>query len=115
VMSEPKIEMLAADQTRTNAGFRQSGEANGLRTTPEHTGARSPKGRPNRTIVREPGREALRYTAIASVRQNSRTTRTVHATAPVTCAGRPVHHHLGAPIRPCSTLSANGCARPWPA
>jgi hypothetical protein len=32
VMSEPKIEIVAADQTRTNAAFDQSGEANGLRT-----------------------------------------------------------------------------------
>ena len=32
VMSEPKIETVAADQTRTKAWFCQSGDANGLRT-----------------------------------------------------------------------------------
>ena len=35
-MSEPKIEIVAAPQTRRNAAFRQSGEPNGLRTRAEH-------------------------------------------------------------------------------
>ena len=32
VISEPKIEMVAADHMRTNALFDQSGDAKGLRT-----------------------------------------------------------------------------------
>ena len=32
VISDPKMEMVAAVQTRTNASLRQSGEAKGLRT-----------------------------------------------------------------------------------
>ena len=32
VTSDPKIEIVAAPQTRTKAWLRQSGEANGLRT-----------------------------------------------------------------------------------
>jgi hypothetical protein len=32
VISEPKIEIVAADQTRTNALFCQIGELKGLRT-----------------------------------------------------------------------------------
>jgi len=37
VINEPKIEIVAAPQTRMKAWLRQSGEANGLRTRPEHT------------------------------------------------------------------------------
>jgi hypothetical protein len=37
VMSEPKMEMVAAPQTRTKAWLRQSGDANGLRTMAEHS------------------------------------------------------------------------------
>jgi len=36
VTSEPKIEIVAAPQTRTNAEIRQSRERNGLRTRREH-------------------------------------------------------------------------------
>ena len=36
VISDPKIEIVAADQTRTNAGLRQSEEAKRVRTVTEH-------------------------------------------------------------------------------
>ena len=39
VMSDPKIEMLAAAQTRTKAWLLQRGEANGFRTSAQHSGA----------------------------------------------------------------------------
>ena len=60
VISEPKIEIVAADHTRTNALFCQSGEAKGC--------ARG--AQPTRPIASQTG---LRYTSPASVRQNSRT------------------------------------------
>ena len=37
VMSDPKIDMVAADQTRTKAWLAHSGDEKGLRTTAEHT------------------------------------------------------------------------------
>ncbi len=41
VMSDPKIEIVAADQTRMKAWFCQSAEANGLRTMAEHSAPRA--------------------------------------------------------------------------
>jgi hypothetical protein len=46
VMSEPKIDTVAADQTRTKAWFDHSGEAKGFRTTAQHTSAQMRRRRP---------------------------------------------------------------------
>jgi hypothetical protein len=43
VMSDPKIEIVAADHTRTNAWLRQSGGPNGLRTMAEPTSPWTPR------------------------------------------------------------------------
>jgi hypothetical protein len=53
-MSDPKIEMVAALQTRRNAAFRQSGLLNGLRTRAEHIAQVAGLARP------EDARAALR-------------------------------------------------------
>ncbi len=68
VISEPKIEMLAAVQTRTKALLLQSGDVKGLRTNAEHTVRRVPP---------DPALHCAR-----SVRQNSRTTRTGRGAPP---------------------------------
>ena len=72
VMSEPKIEMLAAVHTRTKALLLQSGDEKGFRTNAEPT---STSG-----VRRVPADPALH--SARSVRQNSRTTGPV--TAPAT-------------------------------
>ena len=51
VISEPKIETVAAVQTRAKAAFRQSREWNGLRTIAEHTRRRAAADGP-RTVDR---------------------------------------------------------------
>jgi hypothetical protein len=64
------MEIVAADQTRTKAELRQSGDMKGLRTVGQGTGPRSgPFDRSRCETV-------VRYTACASVRQNPRPTRT---------------------------------------
>ena len=96
VMSEPKIETVAAVQTRTKAALRQSGEANGLRTSAEHSGRID--GLPGAT-----GR--LRYTP----RCLGASEPAHHPARPSTGAGR--HHPTESRPGPCSTPSASGCAR----
>ena len=95
VMSEPKIEIVAADQTRTNAGC-----ARAARRT-DCARWRSIAG------VGRPSCEALRYTPPASVRQNPRTTR------PSTRVASPIRSTTRQESRPgpCSTPSASACAR----
>jgi hypothetical protein len=91
VMSDPKTDTVAADQTRTKAWLAHSGDEKGLRTTAEHTShgrrraggrASATRGAPMRmTIVSGAPESTLRYTPPALVRQNPRTTRPVVALA----------------------------------
>ncbi len=71
VMSDPKIEIVAADQTRRNAWFRQSGDAKGFRTEAEH----SAPGIARRGPSVKGGSDGPAIHSACSVRQNSRTPR----------------------------------------
>ena len=105
VTSDPKIEIVAALQTRTKAWLRQRVEANGLRTDGASIDGRIRGGVARTgTIVRRPTFEDLRYTPPASVRQNSRTTRPGSPPFRITTT-------LGVLPGPCSTPSASGFAR----
>ena len=76
VTSDPKIEIVAAAQTRTKAWLRQSGEANGLRTDGRSIDRRIRPVTPGTgTIVSAASRERPAVHSARSVRQNSRTTR----------------------------------------
>ena len=92
VMSDPKIEIVAAVQTRTNAWLRQSGDANGLRMTPElYVGAvpaavHPVAGRDHRSgPADDPAVHSARLGASESAHHPARR-------APSTARDRPDHH-----------------------
>ena len=100
VMSDPKMEIVAAVQMRTNARLRQSGERNaelGKRTMAEDSGPGA---------ACEP-RPTLRYTRLDLGVARTR----APAERPAPATGTPL---AGDPPRPCSTRSVNACARPSP-
>ena len=105
VTSDPKIEIVAALQTRTKAWLRQRVEANGLRTDRASIDGRiravsSGTG----TIVTEAHLRSLRYTPPA---------RCVRTRAPARPGSPPfrITTTLGVLPGPCSTHSASGFAR----
>ena len=91
VISEPKIEIVAADHTRTNALFCQSGEANGLRT-----------GRTAYPADRVANRPALHSACLGASEL---------AHHPGRPGAGPAHPITELRTRPCSTRSASDCAR----